>query len=147
MKLEASGHTNPITYMGRDGRQYVALMATGGGGFLGGGLSNSLVSFSLPDIPRKPLPSSVTEAVTAAAKSAPPKVGVVEAIVSTPAGAKSLVEKTCGKYCHSLDVLASQHTDEKGWSAIVQNMVARGADASDAQVKVIAEYLSKNYGK
>ena len=38
MKLEANGHTSPITYMGRDGRQYVALMASGGGGFLGGGV-------------------------------------------------------------------------------------------------------------
>ena len=28
-KLEANGHTSPITYMGRDGRQYVALMAGG----------------------------------------------------------------------------------------------------------------------
>jgi quinoprotein glucose dehydrogenase len=37
VKLEASAHTSPITYMGRDGRQYVALMASGGGGFLGGG--------------------------------------------------------------------------------------------------------------
>ncbi len=35
-ELEASGHTSPITYMGRDGRQYVALMATGGGSYLGG---------------------------------------------------------------------------------------------------------------
>ncbi|PYT20527.1 MAG: hypothetical protein DMG58_33905, partial [Acidobacteria bacterium] len=66
-KLEASGHTIPITYMGRDGRQYVALMAEGGGAFLGGGLSNSLVAFALPDVSRKPLPVSVTKAVAAAA--------------------------------------------------------------------------------
>ena len=54
-KLEASGHSSPITYTGRDGRQYVALMAAGGGAFLGGGLSNTLVAFALPDVPRKPL--------------------------------------------------------------------------------------------
>ncbi len=30
VELEANGHTNPITYMGRDGRQYVALMGFGG---------------------------------------------------------------------------------------------------------------------
>ena len=69
-KLEASGHSSPITYTGRDGRQYVVLMAAGGGAFLGGGLSNTLVAFALPDIPRKPLPASVTKAVaTAAAKA------------------------------------------------------------------------------
>ena len=62
-KLEASGHTSPITYMGRDGRQYVALMAAGGGAFLGGPLSNSLVAFALPDVSRKPLPVSVSKAV------------------------------------------------------------------------------------
>src|SRR6185295_17298003 len=43
VKLEASGHSSPITYLGRDGRQYVALMASGGGGFLAGGSSNTLV--------------------------------------------------------------------------------------------------------
>src|SRR5439155_19447381 len=66
-RLEASGHTSPSTYVARDGRQYVALMAAGGGGFLGGGLSNTLVAFALPDIPRMPLPASVSEAVAAAA--------------------------------------------------------------------------------
>src|SRR6266852_2400393 len=59
--LEASGHTSPITYMGRDGRQYVALMSEGGGAFLSGGLSNSLVAFALPEIHRKPLPESVSK--------------------------------------------------------------------------------------
>ena len=59
--LEASAHTSPITYMGRDGRQYVAVMASGGGGFLGSQVSNSLVAFALPDVLRKPLPPSVTQ--------------------------------------------------------------------------------------
>ena len=48
--LEPSGHSSPITYMGRDERQYVALMAEGGGAFLDGGSSNTLVAFALPDI-------------------------------------------------------------------------------------------------
>jgi quinoprotein glucose dehydrogenase len=148
VKLEASGHTSPITYLGRDGRQYVALMATGGGGFLGGGLGNSLVAFALPDIPRKPLPASVTAAVAAAAASGgTPHAAADTAIASTPGGAKSLVAKTCGTSCHSMDVLTSQRTDEKGWNAIVQNMVARGAQASDADVKVIVQYLAKNFGR
>ena len=77
VKLEASGHTTPITYMGRDRRQYVALMAAGGGGFLAGGVSNSLVAFALPDVDRRPLPVSVSKAVAAAAaaRRGVPKVG------------------------------------------------------------------------
>jgi site-specific recombinase len=77
-KLEASAHTSPITYMGRDRRQYVALvMAAGGGAFLGGGLSNTLVAFALPDVRLRPLPVSVSKAVaaTAAAMRGAPKVG------------------------------------------------------------------------
>jgi cytochrome c5 len=33
------------------------------------------------------------------------------------------------------------------WNGIVQNMVARGAQASDADVKAIVEYLSQTLGK
>jgi quinoprotein glucose dehydrogenase len=149
VKLEASGHTSPITYMGRDGRQYVAVMAAGGGAFLGGGLSNSLVAFALPDIRRKPLPVSVSNAVaaTAAARGGAPKVGAFAPVVLPAGGAKALVEKTCGAGCHSVDVVTSQRMNEKEWNAIVQNMVARGATASDAEVKVIVEYLGKTLGR
>lgn len=148
-KLEASGHTSPITYMGRDGRQYVALMAEGGGAFLGGGFSNSLVAFALPDVSRKPLPVSVSKAVAAAAaaRRGMPKVGAYAPAELPAGGAKGLVEKTCGTGCHSVEVVTSQRMNEKEWNAVVQSMVARGAQASDAEVKVIVDYLAKTLGK
>ena len=144
-KLEASGHTSPITYMGRDGRQYVALMAAGGGGFLDGGLSNSLVAFALPDIRRKPLPDSVSKAVAAAAaaRRGQPTVGAFPPVVLTPGGTKALVEKTCGTGCHSLEVVTTQRMDARHWHEIVQAMVARGAQATDADAAAIAEYLAQ----
>ncbi|MEN9705427.1 MAG: hypothetical protein RLZZ393_1306 [Pseudomonadota bacterium] len=47
-KLEASAHATPITYRGRDGRQYVAIVATGGS-FLDSPVdSDALSVFSLP---------------------------------------------------------------------------------------------------
>jgi hypothetical protein len=149
VKLEASGHTSPITYLGRDGRQYVTLMASGGGAFLGGGLSNSLVAFALPDVRRKPLPSSVSKAVAAAsaARRGLPKVGAFAPVVLPAGGARTLVEKTCGVGCHSMDVVTSQRMNEGEWNSIVQNMVARGAQASDQEVKVIVEYLGKTLGR
>ncbi len=140
VKLEASGHSNPITYQGRDGRQYVALMASGGGAFLGGPISNSMVAFALPDIPRKPLPAFVTKAVAAAAA---PKLGAFAPLNLPPGGAKELVEKTCGSGCHSIEVVTSQRMSASDWNSIVQSMVARGAEASDAEAKAIAEYLGK----
>ena len=47
-ELPASGHATPMTYMGKDGAQYVVI-AAGGGGPAGGGLpiSDALVAFKL----------------------------------------------------------------------------------------------------
>jgi glucose dehydrogenase len=148
VKLEASGHSSPITYMGRDDRQYVALMAAGGGAFLGGPLSNTLVAFALPDVARKPLPVSVSKAVAAAAaaRRGTPKVGTFAPLALPAGGAKALVEKTCGTGCHSIEVVTSQRMNETDWNSIVQAMVARGAPASDAEVKVIVDYLAKTLG-
>jgi glucose dehydrogenase len=148
-KLEASGHTSPITYMGRDGRQYVALMAEGGGGYLAGGLSNSLVAFALPDVSRTPLPVSVSKAVAtaAAARRGLPEVGAFAPLVLPAGGAKELVEKTCGTGCHPMEVVTSQRMNREEWNALVQNMVAHGARASDGEVSAIVEYLTKNLGR
>ncbi len=136
-KVEASGHTSPITYMGRDGRQYVALMATGGGGFLGGGLSDSLVAFALPDSSHQAAPAVVTDAAS------PTPTGPAAALGNP----KDLLQRTCGSTCHSLDVIASQRADANGWNTIVQTMVARGAQANDAEIKAIVDYLAKTAGK
>jgi len=147
-RLEASGHSSPITYQGRDGRQYVALMAAGGGGFLDGGLSNSLAAFALPEVPRKPLPASVTRAVAAAAaaRRGQPALGAFPPLVLPPGGPAALVKRTCGTGCHSIEVVTSQRKKAGEWSNIVQAMVARGAQASDAEVKAIVEYLSQTLG-
>ncbi len=45
--LDASGHATPITYLGKDGRQYVAI-AAGGGGSFGSKPGDSLIAFALP---------------------------------------------------------------------------------------------------
>ena len=148
-KLEASGHSSPITYMGRDGRQYLALMAEGGGAFLDGGSSNTLVAFALPDVPRKALPSSVRKAVAAAAaaNSGTPAVGSFAPAPLPPGQTKALLEKACGTGCHSIEVVTSQRLNEKEWNAIVGSMAARGANVSDAEAKAIVEYLAKVLGK
>ncbi|MCC6858429.1 MAG: PQQ-binding-like beta-propeller repeat protein [Bryobacterales bacterium] len=148
-KLEASAHSSPITYMGRDGRQYVAVMAAGGGGFLGGGVSNALAAFALPDAPRKPLPASVARAVAAAAEArrGMPKVGEFPPLALPPGGARELVEKTCGTGCHSMEVVTSRRMSGREWNAVVRAMVARGAQASEPEVQAIIEYLSKTLGR
>ena len=46
-KLEASAHSIPMTFMGKDGKQYV-VVAAGGGSFLGSAPGTKIVSFALP---------------------------------------------------------------------------------------------------
>lgn len=47
-KLKAAGHSTPLTYKGRDGKQYVALIATGGTFLTSASTSDDLVVFALP---------------------------------------------------------------------------------------------------
>ena len=48
VELEASAHGTPITYLGKDGRQYV-VVAAGGGSYLGSPAGSTLVAFALPN--------------------------------------------------------------------------------------------------
>ena len=86
-------------------------------------------------------------AAAAAARRGMPKVGAFAPVVLPPGGAKALVQKTCGTSCHSVEVVTSQRMNETEWNAMVQSMVARGAPASDAEAKIIAEYLAKTLGR
>jgi glucose dehydrogenase len=48
VEMPASGHATPITYLGRDGKQYVVVVAAGGTAIDRGPLSDALIAFSLP---------------------------------------------------------------------------------------------------
>jgi quinoprotein glucose dehydrogenase len=45
-EIDSSGHATPMTYQGRDGRQYVVI-AAGGGGYFGSRVADALIAFSL----------------------------------------------------------------------------------------------------
>jgi quinoprotein glucose dehydrogenase len=143
-KLEASAHSSPITYVGRDGRQYVAIQATGGSGSLGGGLSSALIAFALPDVVRRPFSKPTFAARLSQNGTA--NAGTLPRTVLSTETAKALVEKTCGTSCHSMDVLTGQRMTGKEWNTVVQAMMARGAQASDAEARAIVDYLARTFG-
>jgi cytochrome c5 len=63
-----------------------------------------------------------------------------------PAGeGKEVTERVCGA-CHGTDVVASERHNKAEWQKVSDDMVARGADATDAEVKTIVEYLAKYFG-
>ncbi len=66
--------------------------------------------------------------------------------VTLPDGdGKQLVEARCG-LCHDLERVAAVKRAKPDWPVIVGSMVARGATATPAEAKTIADYLAANFG-
>ena len=61
-----------------------------------------------------------------------------------PGPGHDLTVKVCSG-CHSADLAASQHLSPQDWNSLVQSMSARGADATDAELKQITDYLAKSF--
>jgi len=59
---------------------------------------------------------------------------------------KPLVEKVCSK-CHDLEGVARSRNSKEGWSKIVDDMVSRGAEASDPEIEQIINYLTTSLGR
>jgi competence protein ComEA len=63
-----------------------------------------------------------------------------------PEGAgKATVEKTCTA-CHDLGPLTQMNGSADIWQSVVDDMKSRGADASEADFRVIVQYLAKYLG-
>jgi competence ComEA-like helix-hairpin-helix protein len=61
-----------------------------------------------------------------------------------PGKGKAIVARTC-KNCHALKVVTSKRATKEQWSALVDQMVSRGADLSDDEIDVVVDYLAKNF--
>lgn len=53
----------------------------------------------------------------------------------------ALLQEKC-TVCHSLDVVYAEEQDAVGWAAIIDTMIAKGAEVTDEEAAAIAEYLS-----
>jgi glucose dehydrogenase len=147
--LGGYGISTPITYMGLDGRQYVAI-AVGGPGSLGGvhhedGVASGdapdrLVVFALGAHGRvMPRPAAPPPPAAGAPAAAPPVTAAEDAATA------ALVENACTQ-CHGMSNITSAHMDSAGWAATVSDMVGRGAMLSDAEVNTVVDYLARHYG-
>jgi mono/diheme cytochrome c family protein len=59
---------------------------------------------------------------------------------------KDLTQQVCST-CHEIALVTAERHSEQQWKALVDDMVRRGAEASDSDKKVILAYLVKNFGK
>ncbi|UAK24778.1 c-type cytochrome [Sphingomonas nostoxanthinifaciens] len=62
-----------------------------------------------------------------------------------PAGpAHDLMVRVCSA-CHAPEIAAQQRLSPAGWKDLVDTMASRGADASEAELAQITDYLAKNF--
>jgi glucose dehydrogenase len=137
--IDANGHTIPITYLGRNGKQYVALMAGGGGGYFGGTPSDTVIAFALGEESAPALP------LVSRSERAPTRGTLAAGLPEGPASA--LVRRACGAACHDLETVTGVRRDHAAWTAVVETMVARGARLERGEVEEIVAYLARHFGK
>ena len=64
-----------------------------------------------------------------------------------PAGpGKDTLVRVCSD-CHGVDLIDGQRRTRAAWNELVQDMVARGANASDDDTKAIINYLATSLGR
>ena len=131
-KLDADGNATPITYQGRDGAQYVAIVAGGPGHMRRGPAGDSVVAFKLSG---KAAPSTTTGTADAPG----PEMKLVDG------DGRREVQRICSD-CHGLDLIMGRRRSEDEWGVVVDSMVSRGAQGTDEEFNAIVKYLAKNFG-
>lgn len=156
-ELEASAHTMPMTYMGKDGRQYV-VVAAGGGGYLGSPTGTKLMAFALPGKASAVAPMPAHQAAAAQAAKAPQAAQAQAPAMpfqmremtaaesaALPAGeGRDAVAFMCVP-CHGVLVAIANRKTALAWTANVEDMRTKGARGTDAQAQAAAKYLAKNF--
>ena len=62
-----------------------------------------------------------------------------------PGPGLDLINQRC-IFCHNTVQVFSQRKTPEAWSATIEQMANRGAEVSPEEMKVIVDYLAKNYG-
>lgn len=158
--LPASAESIPITYTDSHGKQYVAVVATGGGLVRAPLLSDELIAFKLDDgtgggpnvVQASPSrvgsqASAVAPAPAATYQSPDPveRALLARQAASMPPGpGRDVTIRACST-CHDLNMVTNQRLSPQEWTDVVQTMAAKGAAATPAELREIQRYLARAY--
>ena len=74
-------------------------------------------------------------------------LGLAAQTVALPEGkGKAVFQKMCSQ-CHGLDVAVASRQTQVHWRSTVEDMVARGARGTDAEIDTVVSYLAANFGE
>ena len=144
-RLEATGDSVPMTFMGRDGKQYVVIAAGGTNRFrmlanTADKTADGLIAFSLSE--KQEVASATQADRSVSARSREAATGNQE---SLPDGdGKAIVVRMCTK-CHGATVFATLGMNRAGWENEVAAMVDKGAVGTDDELRRVIDYLAKNF--
>jgi glucose dehydrogenase len=158
-RLDATADAVPMTYLGRDGKQYVVVAAGGTNRFrmlakTADETADSLIAFALSEGPETPV-TQVPPAIAASpggGRTARTGTRLSEADLKAndaplPGGpGKDVVTLVCTK-CHGTAVFTRIRMGRTGWEDEVASMVERGASGTDQQIRAVIDYLVKNFGR
>jgi quinoprotein glucose dehydrogenase len=142
-RLDATADAVPMTYLGRDGKQYVAMAAGGSNRFrmiagTADQVADSVIAFALGDAP--PPDTSTTASTKTSTRAS------AEERPLPDAAGKAVVVKVCTQ-CHGSSVFTGMRMDRAGWQDLVQEMVIKGAQGTRAEIRTVVDYLAKHYGR
>jgi quinoprotein glucose dehydrogenase len=148
-RLPASIYATPATYRGRNGKQYVAAVDTGG--FAGSPVGSDLVvAFALPRGHERPgvirldaapdtLPDAHPDLPSRAEGEALPGGGA-----APPGPGLTLLQRSCVN-CHDINMITATRRRASDWADIVNRMADRGAQATPEELQVIEDYLVTHF--
>jgi glucose dehydrogenase len=142
-RLDATGNATPITYLGKDGRQYVVIAAGGPAHLRNVGdnstnTADTLISFSLAGHEPEAAPL-VTHLSSRSSSTASTRTD----LELPEADGKPVVVRICGK-CHGVATFAQSRMSADEWRAEVADMVARGATGTPEELRIVVNYLATN---
>ena len=141
VRLAAPVTSAPMTFVGRNGRQYLVV------GISGRRDSNSaLIAFALPQPGDPQLDLKPAAPVQRGALNAPAGVPAVLRAEDLPAApGRDELLTTCTA-CHVLGTVTAQRHTASDWQVVLQDMRARGAKMDDAAELRIRDYLAAHLG-
>ncbi|HTS25297.1 MAG TPA: PQQ-binding-like beta-propeller repeat protein [Bryobacteraceae bacterium] len=147
-RLDATGNATPISYLGRDGKQYVVIAAGGPSnlrnvGNMSANHADTLIAFALGGRDESSPPSTAPSVPADTVGGAAPQIAESSDLPEAPG--KALVVRVCSD-CHGVGTFAASRMSRQEWKDVVDDMVSRGAAADAQEIRAIVDYLAAHLG-